>query len=80
MKQNNIWAFHWDKQFHIRTQDDEFSSLLTFDLFQEFLTICKNLSDEDVKIAFEKFDTSGDNKLDYREFCMMINNRAEQDV
>ena len=44
------------------------------------MTICKNLSDEDVKIAFEKFDTSGDNKLDYREFCMMINNRAEQDV
>ena len=48
---------------------------------QEFLTICKNLSDEEVKIAFEKFDTSGDDKLDYREFCMMINNnRRDQDM
>ena len=53
----------------------------SFSMFQEFLTICKNLSDEEVKIAFEKFDTSGDDKLDYREFCMMINNnRRDQDM
>ena len=53
----------------------------SFSMFQEFLTICKNLSDEEVKIAFEKFDTSGDDKLDYREFCMMINNnRRDKDM
>ena len=48
-----------------------------FQLFQEFMTICKNLTDEQVKIAFDKFDTSGDDMLDYREFCMMINKRGE---
>ena len=44
---------------------------------QEFMTICKNLSDEQVKMAFSKFDTSGDDKLDYREFCEMIRKREE---
>jgi len=39
---------------------------------QEFMTICTNLTDEQVKMAFSKFDTSGDDKLDYREFCEMI--------
>ena len=47
-------------------------------IFQEFLSICKNLTDEQVKIAFDKFDTSGDDKLDYKEFCEMINKRAEE--
>ena len=47
-------------------------------IFQEFLSICKNLTDEQVKIAFDKFDTSGDDKLDYREFCEMINKRSEE--
>ena len=46
-------------------------------LCQEFLSICKNLSDEQVQVAFAKFDTSGDDKLDYREFCQMINKRNE---
>ena len=41
------------------------------------MTICKNLTDEQVKMAFDKFDTSGDDMLDYREFCMMINKRGE---
>ena len=36
------------------------------------MTICPNLTDDQVKIAFSKFDTSGDDKLDYREFCEMI--------
>ena len=36
---------------------------------QEFMTICKNLTDEQVKAAFEQFDTSGDDKLDYRQTC-----------
>jgi len=45
---------------------------------QEFMTICKNLTDEQVKAAFKQFDTSGDDKLDYREFCEMINKRERQ--
>ena len=45
---------------------------------QEFMTICKNLTDEQVKAAFAQFDTSGDDKLDYREFCEMINKRERQ--
>ena len=45
---------------------------------QEFLAICTTLTEEEVKIAFQKFDTSGDDKLDYREFCAMINNKREQ--
>jgi Ca2+-binding EF-hand superfamily protein len=44
---------------------------------QEFLTICTNLTEEEVEIAFHKFDTSGDDKLDYREFCTMINIKKE---
>merc|ERR1712241_1025692 len=44
---------------------------------QEFMTICENLSDEQVRVAFAKFDTSGDEKLDYREFCDMINKKNQ---
>jgi len=44
----------------------------------EFMTICKNLSKAQVEEAFAKFDSSGDNKLDYREFCQMINKRKEE--
>ena len=47
-------------------------------VYQEFMTICKNLTDEQVKIAFSKFDTSGDDKLDYREFCEMIRKKEEE--
>ena len=45
---------------------------------EEFITICKNLTDEQVRVAFDKFDTSGDDRLDYREFCEMINKREEE--
>ena len=30
-----------------------------------------------VQIAFKKFDTNGDNRLNYREFCEMIRKHAE---
>ena len=40
------------------------------------MTICPNLSDDQVKLAFSKFDTSGDDKLDYREFCEMIKQKV----
>ena len=42
------------------------------------MKICTNLTDEQVQIAFAKFDTSGDDSLDYREFCEMINKRQEE--
>merc|ERR1719295_342339 len=43
----------------------------------EFLKICKNLSKEQVEEAFAKFDASGDNQLDYKEFCQMIHKKQE---
>lgn len=42
---------------------------------KEFQTICKKLSKEQVKIAFSQFDTNGDDRLDYREFCIFIRNK-----
>jgi len=44
---------------------------------EEFSSICKNLSKEQVSEAFAKFDSSGDDKLDYREFCVMIHSRKQ---
>ena len=41
------------------------------------MKICTNLTDEQVQIAFSKFDTSGDDSLDYREFCEMIRQKEE---
>ena len=32
-----------------------------------------------VEMAFSKFDSSGDDKLDYREFCAMINKKTEEE-
>ena len=31
-----------------------------------------------VKMAFAQFDTNGDDRLDYREFCILIRNREER--
>ena len=31
-----------------------------------------------VRMAFAQFDTSGDDKLDYREFCELIRKREEE--
>merc|ERR1712029_1240810 len=42
---------------------------------EEFTKLCKHLTPEQVEEGFAKFDTSGDNKLDYREFCQMIHAR-----
>merc|ERR1712110_35217 len=39
---------------------------------EEFTKICKHLTPQQVEEGFAKFDTSGDNRLDYREFCQMI--------
>jgi len=44
---------------------------------EEFQRICKNLTAEQVEVAFAKFDQTGNNMLDYREFCDMINTQQE---
>ena len=48
----------------------------------EFQKVCKNLTKEQIEAAFNKFDKSGNGKLNYVEFCGMMNarkkNSAEQ--
>merc|ERR1719431_1285841 len=44
----------------------------------EFKKFCHNLSSAQVTAAFAKFDISGDDKLDYQEFCGMMNNRGKE--
>ena len=43
--------------------------------FQEFKQVCPNLSSAQVAAAFAKFDLSGDDTLNYQEFCGMMNSR-----
>lgn len=43
---------------------------------EEFISVCKNLSPQQVEEAFKKFDNNGDQRLDYKEFCLMIHGRA----
>ena len=33
-----------------------------------------------VRVAFHKFDLSGDDRLDYREFCEMIRRQKEEET
>ena len=47
--------------------------------FQEFQNICTNLSTEQIEAAFEKYDISGDDMLDYKEFCGMIHQNEENE-
>ena len=42
-------------------------------LLQDFHQFCQHLTLEQVEAAFSKFDISGDEELDYREFCSMMN-------
>ena len=46
--------------------------------FQEFRSFCKALSTKQVEAAFRKFDISGDNELDYEEFCKLMNSRDKE--
>ncbi|XP_059095420.1 calmodulin-like protein 3 isoform X1 [Tigriopus californicus] len=41
----------------------------------EFKKICRNLTTEQVEAAFAKFDKAGNGKLNYLEFCGMMNAR-----
>merc|ERR1712156_858028 len=45
---------------------------------EEFAKLCKHLTPQQIEEGFAKFDTSGDNRLDYREFCLMIHSRQNQ--
>ena len=54
-------------------QMSDFSKIL-FSV-QEFKKFCHNLSSAQVTAAFAKFDISGDDKLNYQEFCGMMNSR-----
>ena len=48
--------------------------------FQEFRQFCQALSTKQVAAAFKKFDISGDDELDYEEFCQLMNNRDKKKV
>jgi len=39
----------------------------------EFKLVCKNLTKEQISAAFAKFDETGNGKLNYVEFCGMMN-------
>ena len=70
------------------------TGILGFVTKQEFHDVCKNLTEDQVQlltfpgrilrqlfqveIAFSQFDTSGDDRLNYREFCLMIIKREEE--
>merc|ERR1711962_205709 len=45
---------------------------------EEYLNLCKNLSKAQAEEAFSRFDSSGDNNLDFKEFCQMIHQRQEE--
>merc|ERR1711892_68624 len=44
---------------------------------EEFHLVCKNLTKKQVEEAFNKFDSSGDQRLDFKEFCGMIHGNQE---
>lgn len=41
----------------------------------EFKKVCPNLTREQINAAFDKFDKAGNGKLNYIEFCGMMNAR-----
>ena len=41
-------------------------------IHQEFKEVCKNLNKEQVDSAFKKFDQTGNDKLNYKEFKEMM--------
>lgn len=45
----------------------------------EFKLVCKNLTKEQISAAFAKFDETGNGKLNYVEFCGMMNRSKNKD-
>ena len=43
---------------------------------QEFKEVCRNLNKEQIEAAFKKFDQTGNDKLNYREFRDMMQKRT----
>lgn len=43
----------------------------------EFKEVCKNLSKDQIEATFRKFDQTGNDKLNFREFSEMMNKRSE---
>ena len=41
----------------------------------EFKKICPSLSPEQCEAAFKKFDQDGTGRINYREFCAMMNRK-----
>ena len=46
----------------------------------EFKKVCKNLTKEQIEMAFSKFDAAGNGKLNYIEFCDMMNRRKKNEL
>ena len=69
-----ILGFVTKQEFHDvckNLTEDQVEQLLTFlgTFLWKFLQVA---------LAFSQFDTSGDDKLNYREFCLMIVKREEE--
>lgn len=45
--------------------------------FQEFKDVCKNLNKEQVEAAFKRFDQTGNEKLNFKEFSDMMTKRSD---
>lgn len=43
----------------------------------EFRKICPNMSEEQIDAAFKKFDQDGTGRINYREFCSMLNSKKK---
>merc|ERR550525_2141684 len=44
----------------------------------EFKDVCKNLNKDQVEAAFKRFDQTGNEKLNFKEFSEMMTKRSER--
>jgi len=45
---------------------------------KEFRRICPNMTEEQVERAFDKFDADNTGRINYREYCAMLNKRLDK--
>jgi len=45
---------------------------------KEFRRICPNMSEEEIVRAFDKFDKDKTGRINYREYCEMLNKRLDR--